>query len=57
MVAHACTHTFELRRDLDQPTTKLVGADNSHNPCVRDGESGLYSLFGLSVILNVQISW
>ena len=54
MVIHPCAHPFELRRDLDQPTTKLVGTDNSHNHCVRDRESGLYSLFGLSVTLNVQ---
>ena len=55
MVVHPCTQTLEFRWDLDELTTKLVGTDNSHNHCVRDRESGLYSLFGLSVTLNLSV--
>ena len=58
MVVYPCAHTLEHRWDLDQLTTKLKGTDHSHNHnhYVRDRESGLYSLFRLSVALNLQVS-
>ena len=56
MVVHTCAHTLELRWDRDQFTTILVVTDNSHCQCVRDRKSGLCSLFGLSVTLNMQVS-
>ena len=36
MVAHAYPHTLELRWDLNQLTTKLVGIDNRQCYCVRE---------------------
>ena len=56
MAVHPCAQTLELRWDLDQPTTKLMRTDNSHSQCVKDRESVLYSLFGLNLTLNVQVS-
>ena len=35
MVVFPCAHTLELRWDLDQLTTKLVGTDDQFNHCVR----------------------
>ena len=53
MVVLPCTHTLELRWDVDESTLELV--DTSQQLCKRK-RVDVYIVFGLIVTLNVQVS-